>query len=140
MVTLMLPKTRDNKPYRLRCRFGIEPWPFPGRLAAEKVRWAEVFVDDMHLQGWEFISRYGVRMLGPFPKITPVTIRPRRTPSAREMLDGIMRGERFLDKGDNVVRLVPPLAESEWWEYELAAVFYRPQIMVEVPDLHEEER
>ena len=139
MTTLIVRPSRDKKPYRLRCRFRIEPHPGQGRLDREKVKVAEQFVRDMHKQGWENHTGSGFAMKGPFPPVIPVTIRPRRTPSARQMLAGVARGERVLDDGYTGVREVPLLGESEWWEYEIAGVFIRAQILTEVPDRHEEE-
>lgn len=140
MVTLIMPRTLDKKPYRLRARFKIEPRPTESRLDAEKVRVGEMFVRDMHLQGWEYVSQYGFRMTGPFVPVQPMNIRPQRIMPAREMLPRVMRGERFLDKGRDYATLVKPLHESEYWEYEIAGVFSRIQILTEVPDAHEEER
>ena len=139
MTTLIVRPTLDRKAYRLRCRFKIEPYPPPFRLDREKVKVAEQFVRDMHKQGWEYVERYGFKMTGPYPMVVPVTIRPRRMPTAREMLPRVARGERFLDNGDTGVSLVPSLGVSEWWEYSIIGVFSREQIMVERPDAHEEE-
>lgn len=139
MTTLLLRPTRDRKAYRLRCRFKIEPFPPPYRLDREKVKVAEQFVREMHKQGWEYVESFGFKMAGPFPMVVPTTIRPNRMPTAREMLPWVARGERFLDDGETGVSTVPALRESEWWEYELAGVFVRDQIMTEVADRHEEE-
>lgn len=137
MQTIIRPSL-DNKPYRLKCRFKIEPYPRLDRLAREKVRLAERFVDDMHKQGWEYDSRWGFKMHGPFPPVTPISLRTPPPLRARDMLNGIARGERYLDEERSSVSIVPPLAMSEWWEYELSGVFIRQQIQTEVPDLHEE--
>lgn len=139
MTTLISRVTRDNKPYRLKARFKIEPSPGRDRLDREKVRVAEMFVRDMHKQGWENDGRYGFRMKGPFPMVTVTTLHPRRMPTAREMAPMVARGARFLDNAESGVMELPPLALSEYWEYEIAGVFVRPQIMTEYPDPHEEE-
>lgn len=139
MTTLIMRPTRDRKAYRLRARFKIEPFPSPFRLDREKVRVAERFVADMHKQGWEYIEGYGFKMSGPFPMIVPRTIPVRRMPTAREMLPRVARGERFLDDSETGVSIVPALAESEAWEYEIAGVFAREQIMTERADPHEED-
>ncbi len=140
MTTLLVRPTLNRKAYRLRCRFKIEPHPSQDRLDREKVRVAERFIADMHKQGWENHSGYGFKMSGPYPMVVPVTIRPRRMPTAREMLPRVARGERFLDNGDSGVRTVPTLRASEYWEYSISGVFTRTEILTEVPDLHEEER
>ena len=139
MTTLLLRPGRDKKAYRLRCRFKIEPHPSQDRLDREKFKTAELFIRDMQKQGWENHSGSGFVMKGPFPRVVPTTLHPRHIPTAREMLPGVARGERFLDPGVTGVSLVPSLSASEWWEYELAGVFIRTQIMTERPDAHEED-
>lgn len=140
MTTLLLRPTLDRKAYRLRCRFKIEPYPPPYRLDREKVKVAEQFVRDMHKQGWENVGSYGFEMRGPFPMVTPTALSIRRMPTAREMLPRVARGERFLDDGLTPgVMTMPILAESDWWEFEIAGTFAREQIMTERPDAHEEE-
>jgi len=128
---------RDKKPYRLRCRFKIEPYPRRERLDREKVTVAERFVEDMRKQGWVY-NHSGFKMTGPYPAIDPITIHVPKTLSAREMLAGVSQGQRFLAPEGTVARLMPTLTESEVWEYEVAAVFIRDAIMTELPDLHEE--
>ncbi len=139
MTTLSMRPTLPKRAYKLRCRFKIEPHQAESRLGREKVRIAERFVKDMHAQGWENEPSYGFLMRGPLPMVTPVTIRPRRVPTAREMRAGVARGERFLDTGEDTARLMPTLAMSEWWEYEIVGIFVRPQIMTEYADRHEEQ-
>ena len=99
---------------------------------------AELFVRDMAKQGWVYDNRWGFRMTGPYPTIEPVTIHVPRRLSAREMLPYVAQGVRFLDQGGTVAGLMPRLGTSESWEYELAGVFVRDTVLVELPDLHEE--
>ena len=142
MTTIILPPpTRDKRGYRLRCRFKSDPYPMESRLDREKVVIAEKFVADMHKQGWEHDGRYGFKLTGPFPMIpAPITIRPRRMRTAREMLSGVMQGQRFRDEGENYAQPMPKLVFSEYWEYEISAIFVREEILTEYPDPHEEER
>jgi hypothetical protein len=141
MTTLILKQVRDNRPYRLKCRFKIDPHPGRARLNDEKVRVAEMFVRDMRKQGWEHDARYDdFTMKGPFPMVTTTTLHSRRSPTAREMAPSVASGARFLDNAGSGVLEVPPLALSEYWEYEIAGIFVRPQIMTEYPDPHEEDR
>ena len=137
-LTVILPKVREKRPYRLRCRFQIDPHPSRGRLDYEKVRIAEQFVEDMRKQGWEHDTRAAFTMTGPYPKITPITLHPRRMPSAWQMFPGVRAGYRFRDEGVDEAQMMPTLAAAEYWEYELASVFVRPELLAEVPDLHEE--
>jgi hypothetical protein len=138
MTTIVIQPTREKKGYRLRCRFKTDAYPMPSRLDREKVTIAEKFVQDMHKQGWEHDVRHPFKMIGPFPMVTPVTIRPRRLPAAREMYEAVRNGARFLDSGEDTVRIAPRLLSSEYWEYELGGVFVRSQILTERPDAHEE--
>lgn len=141
MTTIILPKTFGKHGYRLKCRFKIEPYPGQSRLDIEKVRVAERFVQDMHKQGWENDGRFDFVMKGPLPMVVPMTIHPRHNLTARQMYTGVARGQRFLDEGSApAVSLVGSLNTSEYWEYEIAGVFVRTQIMTETPDSWEEER
>lgn len=139
-VGVMLRPFLPKRPYRLRCRFKIEPIPSRERLDREKVRVAERFVRDMQKQGWVYDNRFGFRMRGPFPPIEPTTIHIARMPSAKQMLPYVAQGARFLDKGGTQAGLMPVLPESNYWEYELAGVFVRDTVLVEQPDPHEEEK
>ena len=136
---IMIRPSRDRKPYRLKCRFRTDPFPSPSWLEVEKVRLAERFVKDMHAQGWENLPRYGFKMRGPLtPMPEPLDIKvPPRLP-AKEMMARVARGERFLDKGRDYAKAVPKLAMAEYWEFEISAIFARPEILVEVADPHEE--
>ncbi len=135
---LITKPSLDRKAYRLKCRFKIEPSPRLGRLEREKVRIAERFVNDMGKQGWTYIPQHGFTMKGPYPYVAPTTLHIPHALTAREMLPGVTNGLRFRDSGGSMASLVPSLNSTEWWEYELAGVFSRPQIMVEQPKLHEE--
>ena len=139
MVQLITKPSLDKKAYRLKCRFRIEPYPKVKRLEREKVRVAEMFVSDMNKQGWAYVPEYGFTMKGPFSFVAPTTLYAPRALSAREMMPGVKNGLRFRDNGGSVAGLVPALNMTEWWEYELRGVFSRPQVMVEYPDLNEEE-
>jgi len=138
--TVIIQKVRENKLYRLPCRFKVDPYPAPGALESGAVTVAEQFVADMHKQGWEHVTNSAWKLDGPFQPIVPVTIRPMRQLSARHMLPHVLAGARFLDHGNDTASLVRPLREYDYWEYELSGVFYRPQILVEYPDAHEEEK
>ena len=139
MVAILTPRTLEKRPYRLRCRFKIEPRPRLERLATVKVRVAEQFVSDMRKQGWVHDNRHPFVMKGPFTPIIPITLHPRRMPTAREMLAGVMRGERYRDNAPSEASLVVPLMQADYWEFEIAAVFIRTQILTERPDAHEEQ-
>ena len=138
MSTIVIPGSRPEKGYRLRCRFKIDPSPTERRLDIEKVRVAEQFVADMHKQGWTHDTRFDFRLRGPFTPVEPSTIHPHRIPSAREMLPGLMRGEQFRDEFPSGVSLALPLGEVGYWEYEISAVFTRPEIILEYANPHEE--
>ena len=137
MQTIIRP-TLDKKPYRLRCRFKIGPYPGRERIDRERVRVAERFIVDMKKQGWEYDARFGFEIKGPYVPVTPQPIRIPRTPTAREMAYAVSQGARFLDNCLTPgVSNLPVLGESEYWEYELSSVFVRTQILTEQPDAHE---
>ena len=138
-VQVLIKPSLDKKPYRLRCRFKIERLPRLERLDREKVRLAEQFVRDMAAQGWVYDNRFGFRMTGPYPMIVPVTIHIPPRLSASQMLPYVAQGARFLDEGGTRAMTMPRLETSEYWEYELAGVFVRDAVLIEQPDLHEEE-
>ena len=136
---LAIKPSLDKRGYRLKCRFKIEPYPREERLNREKVRMAERFVEDMHKQGWEYVERFGFSMKGPFAYVLTTPIHMPYMPAAREMLPYVAQGGRFLDRGGTIAGVMPALDATEWWEYELKGVFFRTEILVERPDLHEEE-
>src|SRR3990167_7299204 len=136
--TLLLRPALDKKAYRLKARFKIEPYPRTERLEREKVRIAEVFVQEKKKQGWDYVPRYGFTMKGPFPYVAPMTIHRPPVLSARAMATNVAQGARYLDMGGSMASEMPVLNATEWWEFELRGVFARTQIMTEVPDLHEE--
>lgn len=139
MPQFLIKPSLDRKGYRLKCRFKIEPYTLSARIDLEKVRVAERFVEDMHKQGWEYENK-GFTLSGPFPFVAPMTLRIPKTPTAREMASGVANGARFLDDGGTTAPMMPKLEMSEYWEYELAGVFSRPELLTEIPDPHEEER
>ena len=139
-LQIIAKPTLDRKAYRLKARFKIEPYPRPSRLDLAKVRMAERFVKDMHNRGWEYVERFGFKMTGPFPMVEPVMIHRPRTIGAREMLAGVLAGKPFRDEGTDYAKPVLGLDMQEYWEYELAGTFARPQLLTEYPDPHEEEK
>ena len=142
MTTLLMRPTRDRKAYRLKCRFKIEPRPSQSRLEVEKVRIAERFVRDMRKYNppWINLPDHGFKMRGPFPMIVPMDIRVPRKPTASQMFAQVRDGARFLDNGRDYAKAMPKLEMSEYWEFEISAVFVREEVLVEQPDKHEEER
>ena len=113
--------------------------PTESWLNRAKVAAAERFVVDMHKQGWEHVERYGFRLRGPLAPTMTMTL-PKRPPrvSGEEALRRVMAGDLMRAPEYPEVMTVPLLSETDVWEYELAAVFVRPTILVEVPSLEEE--
>lgn|SRR3990167_7272440 len=140
MTTLIIKPNRDKRAYRLKCRFKIEPYPRVDRLEREKVRVAEMFVEDMKKQGWDYVERYGFSMAGPFPYVAPVTIHMPPPLSARGMVRNVAQGARYLDESGSMATEVPKLHATEWWEFELKGTFAREEILTERADPHEEKR
>ena len=127
-----------KRPYRLKCRFKIEPRPTRDSLKNGVLKTLDLFAGDMGKRGYEYAPKYGIRLDGPFVPVVPITVRRPQRIGSREMLPGVMQGNRYRDAGGSIARTVTPLSESEYWEYELAAVFIGNTILMETPDPHEE--
>ena len=138
MTQIFIKSSRDKEPYRLKCRFKVDPGTKP--RDSEKVRVAEMFVVDMKKQGWIHDNRFQFEMTGPYPVISPITIHTTPTLKAKDMLNGVSQGDRFLAPEGTVAGPMPTLVESAAWDYELKGVFVREELLTETPDLHEEER
>mgnify|MGYP001574454941 CR=1 FL=1 len=140
MTLIILPRQLDEKPYRLRCRFLIERQPTARRLDLEKVRVAERFVADMRKQGWRHDARYDFRLRGPLPPVELTTLHPKPALTAAQMLTGVLAGQGFRDESPVEAVAAGQIPTAEAWEYEIAGVFTRRQILTEYADLHEEIR
>lgn len=131
---LLFPRDLGKKAYRLKCRFVIEPRPSRECLTRGAIKALELFVVDMAKQGWRHVSGEAPRLRGPFSPTKTMTVRRTPPPSAREMLPSVAQGNRFRAGGETLAHLVTPLAESDRWEYEIAAVFARDAIRAELSD------
>ena len=144
-MELLLRPDLGKKAYRLRCRFVVGAHPSERTLEKAKYEAADLFVADMAKQGWQWLSKHSFRIRGPFPQVQTVTLpkaslQERWHVPSRELLPAISAGYPGpRPAGDGgYARLVPLMAETDAWEYELAGVFIRDTIQVEVPDAHEE--
>lgn len=130
--TLLFRPDHGYKPYRLRCRFAMDAFPNRGQLETAKHTAAEQFIKDMEKQGWEYLDQHGIQMSGPYSESVITGV-----PSMREQLKAkdavyaVAQGARLLPQKRDLVASVPPLALSERWEFELAAVFLRKTIVME---------
>ena len=143
-LELLLRPDLGKKAYRLKCRFVIGAYPSERTLEKAKYHAADLFVTDMAKQGWQYVSRHGFTLKGPFPA-TETVILPKRSAQerwhvpSRELLPAIQAGYRARTGVDGgYARAVPLLSETDAWEFELAGVFTHDTIMTEVPDPHEE--
>jgi len=138
-----------KRPYRLKCRFRVPAGSGPDFLEKAKYAAAEQFIADMKVKGWEYIG--GSSRLPPEARGFRLTFKgahvevrglskPKRLPSSREMLPAIMQGARFLPDERSDVVTVPHYTETEYLDWELAGVFLRNTLLMEVPDAHEERR
>ena len=137
-ISLLLKPDLDKKAYRMKCRFVIEPYPAPDSLKEGALKAHDWFVTDMAKEGWTYVSGERPRLRGPFPQVVPMTIHRPHIPSSSEMFLAVMQGARFRAGAETIAKTVLPLSQSEYWEYELALVFYRNPLVADVPDLHEE--
>ncbi len=138
-MQIIIKPSQDRKPHYLAARFTTHPAPSRALIEVEKVRLAERFVEDMRKQGWDYAGQ-GFTLTGPFPHIEPITIHMPKALTARQMAPMVANGARFQDDGGTVAPMMPTLAESEGWDFKIAAVFSRSDLFTETPDLHEERR
>ena len=145
MSEIILRPDRGKQAYRMRCSFSIGAFPSERSLEKAKYAFAEQFVRDMAKQGWEYLDKYGFELTGPEAPVEVMTLPPRRQQeqwhvASAQMLAAAQAGARpdRLSRNGGYARNVPPVAESEKWEFKLAGVFVREALRVEYPDEHEE--
>jgi len=145
-VEALIRPGRDRKPYRLKCRFVTPAFPNPDFVQKARVKMAERFIEDMYKQGWVNVERFGFRMTGPYPATQTVVLpKPTTDPfhiPSRDLLPALQNGyvprvDRSAVDGGSALE-VPPITESENWEFELSGVFHREEILTEHADPHEE--
>ena len=135
------PPDLGKRAYRLRCQITVGNGVHGAELRQAVRGCLEHFVKGMHLEGFEWLSRYGWRPEGmPVPHIEPREIRipPRLT--AKQMLPAVKQGARFLAKDETIAWAVPSLEESIRWDYIVSGVFVHDTLVIDVPYPHEEER
>ena len=135
MPGLLLRSDLGKRPYRLRCRFKIGDHPRLEQVQKASAKAAEQFVKDMHVQGWEFVPKYGFDMRGPFPALKVIPL-PKAPPqlTARQMAPLVAAGHKFRAAPLEGVQSVPLLGETDGWEYELRGVFTHKTILTELED------
>ena len=131
-----------KKPYRLHCLVRVHERPSRDALTRAANQAAEVFIRDMAVQGWQHQPQYGFKLAFkgasvPYRDIDIGNKRPKRPPSAKEMLPGVAQGARFRSEDTPLAMAYPTLEESEYWDYDLSGVFLHTTILVEYPDAHE---
>ena len=144
-LELLLRPDLGKKAYRLRCRFVIGAYPSARMLEKAKYHAADLFVADMAKQGWQYVSRHGFTLKGPFPATVTIELpnvgqQERWHVPSKELLPAVQAGYRARTGVDGgYAQPVPLLTDTDAWEFELAGVFTHATIMTEVPDAHEEE-
>ena len=124
----------------MHCRFRIEQHPTKDSLDRGKVKAAEWFVEDQRKEGFEYVGRFGfILNPKPFVPVVPVTLDTPKHLTARQMLSGVIQGNKYRANEFAGVQTVPLLGESEYWEYDISAVFVHRTILTERPDPHEEQ-
>lgn len=130
-----------KKAYRLKfCVTGH------ARMTAEQLRRGlNACLDDMErqlkAQGFRFAGEDTIQFVRKQPHIEPMTIRPQRPPSSREMEYAVRQGAKFrAPLHDTLAQNVPLLMESDAWDYLFSALFVHETILTDKPDLHEERR
>lgn len=145
MITLLVRPDMERKAYRLRCRFKVNAFPSEDLLTKSKYKVAEMFVEALAKQGWEYLDKHGFKMTGPFAPLEIVNL-PKRHQQAQwhmkssELIRHLNQGEKVRAKAETYTSNVPPLAECEEWEFELAGVFVHKTLLAETPDPWEERK
>lgn len=147
---LLLRPDLGKKAHRLRCRLTIDAAPrhpymrgfWEREFEKAKYKTAEWFVEDMAKEGWTYVEKHGFTIRGPLPAIPLLGLpkasqQPRWHIPSQELLAAVRAGHPpppLEARDDGIVYNVPSLDRTDKWEYELAAVFYRPTILQENPD------
>ena len=137
-VELILRPDLGKRPLRLKCRFKVEPQPSPRQLELAKNHCADLFVQEMAKQGFAYMSQFQFRITGPYVFMEPSSPPSPKRLRAKDMLPQVAQGARFLDEGETGVQEMPAILYTEYWEYELSAVFLHDTIMGEYALPHEE--
>ncbi len=145
---LLVRPDLGKRGYRLKCRFTVEAYTRPEAVNKLKFKVAELWVQDMYKQGFDYdpnvlpMDERGFKLVGPFVS-TPITGLPKtsdiRPMSGREALRRVLTGDPLRDTGKNFVANLPAIHETDKWEYEISAVFVHTTLMAEIPDSHEED-
>ena len=150
MITLLVRPDMGRKAYRLRCRFKVSAFPSQDLLEKSKYKVAELFVESLAKQGWEYLDKHGFKMTGPFAPLVIVNL-PKKHQQAQWHMKSSEMLEKHMNHGGSLsasprssptsyVSDVPPLAECEEWEFELAGVFVHKTLLAETPDPWEERK
>ena len=134
-ANLLIRPDHGYKAYRLHARFSVDARPSPAYLAKAKMVAAEKWIADMEKQGWDYLDKHGIELRGPVPAMPA----PKGLPSiaqmerikAKDAALAVAGGARLLAKPDSWVADIPTLANSEKWDFDLAAVFVRKTLVME---------
>ena len=137
---LLLHPDRGYRPYKLYCRFEIEADHNRGQMEKARNIALNQFIEAMQNQGWQYLARVWPRITGPYPNVQPMNLPKPQRISARQMLQGVMQGNRYRAKDDTAVLTPDPIDQTDWVQYEITAWFTHKTILVDWPDLHEERR
>ena len=145
MITLLVRPDMGRKAYRLRCRFKVSAFPSQDLLEKSKYKVAELFVESLAKQGWEYLDKHGFKMTGPFAPLVIVNLPKKHQQEqwhmkSSEVLANASFYQRLSTKETSYVSSVMPLTECEEWEFELAGVFVHKTLLAETPDPWEERK
>jgi len=92
----------------------------------------------MRQQGFVFAGENTIQYESKRPYVEPMTIRPLRRPTAREMLPQVAQGARFRAPEETLAVPMPTFEASDAWEYIFSAIFVHDTIRIDIPKPHEE--
>lgn len=131
---------QGKRAYRLR--FAVITDPFPSREEVKRGlrRSFDALAQGMALHGFRFAGEETVRFEEKRPHMETVEVHVHRPPTSRQMLPGVMQGNRFRATDEPAVMAVPLLESADAWEFIFSGVFVRDAIIADIPAPHEEKR
>lgn len=136
-------KALPNKAYWLHARIVVPAYPKQVWLDEAADKQGALFIADMTRQGWTYIDKGIWISNDPVARVVAAgapSIEERERFVAKDAISRVMAGDRMRLQHDTsrYVSIVPAVEETEEWEYDIKAAFWRETVLTEVPDAHEE--
>ena len=89
-------------------------------------------------RGFVFAGEDTIEFVRKQPYIEPMTIRPYRAPTSRQMAAGVAKGNRYRAPEETLALPYPTFEAARSWEYIFSALFVHDVLMADIPAPHEE--